>query len=196
MLRTRTVALRSCGKTANTSFTAVGRRRQAPRRFDRSSSRRPPVPFKPRAPHARIRPEGRFEPTWAVRPLELVRDVGRPMLVLEDPGGEPLERLLGACCEDNTCNDCIGSQSGKVQTEQMCSVCPSKQTLVAILHRLDRARDLDQPAGRCPDRRRGRARHASCCLGLHVHSDRRGRPCPWDRSQRRRSTQPGPVSAA
>jgi PAS domain S-box-containing protein len=32
---------------------------------------------------------------WAVRPLELVRDRGRTMLVLEDPGSEPLERLLG-----------------------------------------------------------------------------------------------------
>ena len=32
---------------------------------------------------------------WAVRPLELVRDRGRTMLVLEDPGGEPLDRHLG-----------------------------------------------------------------------------------------------------
>jgi PAS domain S-box-containing protein len=32
---------------------------------------------------------------WAVRPLELVRERGRTMLVLEDHGGEPLERLLG-----------------------------------------------------------------------------------------------------
>jgi serine/threonine protein kinase len=32
---------------------------------------------------------------WAVRPLELVRERGRTMLVLEDPGGEPLEGLLG-----------------------------------------------------------------------------------------------------
>ena len=31
---------------------------------------------------------------WAVRPLELWRDHGRTMLVLEDPGGEPLSRLL------------------------------------------------------------------------------------------------------
>jgi PAS domain S-box-containing protein len=36
---------------------------------------------------------------WAVRPLKLVREVGRTMLVLEDPGGEPLERLLGAPME-------------------------------------------------------------------------------------------------
>ena len=36
---------------------------------------------------------------WAVRPLELVRDAGRTMLVLEDAGGEPLDRLLGAPME-------------------------------------------------------------------------------------------------
>src|SRR4029077_18795131 len=33
---------------------------------------------------------------WAVRPLGLVRERGRTMLVLEDHDGEPLERLLGA----------------------------------------------------------------------------------------------------
>jgi serine/threonine protein kinase len=32
---------------------------------------------------------------WAVRPLDLVREGGRTMLVLEDPGGQPLERQLG-----------------------------------------------------------------------------------------------------
>jgi Histidine kinase-, DNA gyrase B-, and HSP90-like ATPase len=32
---------------------------------------------------------------WAVRPLEFVREDDRAMLVLEDPGGEPLDRLLG-----------------------------------------------------------------------------------------------------
>src|SRR5215813_11816275 len=36
---------------------------------------------------------------WAVRPLDLVRDAGRTVLVLEDAGGEPLERLLGAPME-------------------------------------------------------------------------------------------------
>ncbi|MGF6919290.1 trifunctional serine/threonine-protein kinase/ATP-binding protein/sensor histidine kinase [Paraburkholderia sp. 40] len=36
---------------------------------------------------------------WAVRPLELVREAGRTLLVLEDPGGEPLGRLLGAPME-------------------------------------------------------------------------------------------------
>src|SRR5580704_5082441 len=34
--------------------------------------------------------------TWALRPLELARDRGRPVLLLDDQGGEPLERLIGA----------------------------------------------------------------------------------------------------
>src|SRR5882757_10297016 len=37
--------------------------------------------------------------TWAVRPLELVRERGRTMLVLEDTGNEPLHRLLGTPME-------------------------------------------------------------------------------------------------
>ena len=32
--------------------------------------------------------------SWAVQPLELARAHGRTMLVLKDPGGEPLRRLL------------------------------------------------------------------------------------------------------
>ena len=36
---------------------------------------------------------------WAVRPLDLVRDAGRTMLVLEDEGGEPIDRLLGVPIE-------------------------------------------------------------------------------------------------
>src|SRR5271168_2114734 len=34
-------------------------------------------------------------PEWAVRPLHVLRQDGRPMLVLTDPGGEFLDRLLG-----------------------------------------------------------------------------------------------------
>jgi serine/threonine protein kinase len=34
-------------------------------------------------------------PEWAARPLQVVRQDGRPMLVLADPGGEFLDRLLG-----------------------------------------------------------------------------------------------------
>ena len=37
--------------------------------------------------------------TWAVRPLELVREANRIMLVLEDAGGEPLEKLPGVPME-------------------------------------------------------------------------------------------------
>jgi PAS domain S-box-containing protein len=37
--------------------------------------------------------------TWAVRPLDLVRDAGRTALVLEDVDGAPLDRLLGASME-------------------------------------------------------------------------------------------------
>jgi PAS domain S-box-containing protein len=32
---------------------------------------------------------------WAARPLTMARREGRSMLILEDPGGEPLDRLLG-----------------------------------------------------------------------------------------------------
>src|SRR5262249_34069535 len=38
---------------------------------------------------------GELDPTWAAQPVELVRDHGRFTLVLEDPGGELLARLLG-----------------------------------------------------------------------------------------------------
>ena len=38
---------------------------------------------------------------WAARPLTLVRREGGPMLILEDPGGEPLDRLLGQPLELN-----------------------------------------------------------------------------------------------
>ncbi|KQZ78891.1 trifunctional serine/threonine-protein kinase/ATP-binding protein/sensor histidine kinase [Pseudomonas sp. Root562] len=37
-----------------------------------------------------------LEGSWAVRPLEMLREAGQMQLVLEDPGGEPLVRLLEA----------------------------------------------------------------------------------------------------
>jgi len=40
-----------------------------------------------------------LDSAWAVRPLEIVRERGRTMLVLEDPGGELLDRRLGAPME-------------------------------------------------------------------------------------------------
>src|SRR6185503_6784604 len=36
-----------------------------------------------------------LDPAWAVRPLALTTLEGRPALVLEDPGGEPLLQLTG-----------------------------------------------------------------------------------------------------
>jgi PAS domain S-box-containing protein len=40
-----------------------------------------------------------LEGAWAVRPLELLRESRRPLLVLDDPGGEPLDGLLGTPME-------------------------------------------------------------------------------------------------
>src|SRR6476659_8177937 len=40
-----------------------------------------------------------LDEAWAAQPLDLVRDGGRAMLVLKDPGCEPLELLLGAPME-------------------------------------------------------------------------------------------------
>jgi hypothetical protein len=36
-----------------------------------------------------------LDPTWAARPLRLATDKGRLTLLSEDPGGEPLLRLVG-----------------------------------------------------------------------------------------------------
>src|SRR5258708_11344648 len=36
-----------------------------------------------------------LDPAWAARPLEVTRRDGRTMLILTDPGGEPLDRILG-----------------------------------------------------------------------------------------------------
>src|SRR5438309_11821882 len=35
-----------------------------------------------------------LEPAWAAKPLALTRHEGRTILVLTDPGGEPLDRIL------------------------------------------------------------------------------------------------------
>jgi len=40
-----------------------------------------------------------LDPSWAVQPLDLVRERGKAVLVLADPGGVPLDRLLGAPME-------------------------------------------------------------------------------------------------
>src|SRR6516225_6604622 len=43
--------------------------------------------------------KGELDDAWAVRPLDLVRERGRTLLVLKDPGGVPLDRLLGSPME-------------------------------------------------------------------------------------------------
>src|SRR5712672_2744796 len=35
-----------------------------------------------------------LDPAWAARPLALTRHEGRTVLVLKDPGGEPLDQVL------------------------------------------------------------------------------------------------------
>src|SRR5258708_5283680 len=35
-----------------------------------------------------------LDPAWAPRPLKVARRDGRTMLILTDPGGEPLDRVL------------------------------------------------------------------------------------------------------
>src|ERR1700757_2646977 len=35
-----------------------------------------------------------LDPAWAVKPLALARHEGRTILILKDPGGEPLDRIL------------------------------------------------------------------------------------------------------
>src|SRR5437660_9489505 len=35
-----------------------------------------------------------LDPAWAARPVALTRHDGRTILVFEDPGGEPLDRIL------------------------------------------------------------------------------------------------------
>src|SRR6202023_957575 len=42
---------------------------------------------------------GELEAAWAARPIALTRYNDRPTLVLEDPGGEPLDQLLSGPLE-------------------------------------------------------------------------------------------------
>src|SRR5262249_36060415 len=42
---------------------------------------------------------GESDEAWAVRPLALLREHGRTVLVLEDPGSQPIEQLLGVPME-------------------------------------------------------------------------------------------------
>src|ERR1700676_63343 len=42
---------------------------------------------------------GELDPAWAVLPVELTQHEGRAALVLDDPGGDPLDRLVGTPME-------------------------------------------------------------------------------------------------
>ena len=44
---------------------------------------------------ARIFSREELDPTWVARPIAMARHWGRTVLVLEDPGGAPLDQLLG-----------------------------------------------------------------------------------------------------
>src|SRR6516165_10127803 len=44
---------------------------------------------------------GELDPEWAAQPIACIRDGGRTKLVLRDPGGEPLDRFLGAPMDPN-----------------------------------------------------------------------------------------------
>jgi PAS domain S-box-containing protein len=62
------------------------------------AAERPSLPLLDRLAHEfLLRDE--LDSSWAARPMELQRDGDRAILLLEDPGGEPLERLLGAPME-------------------------------------------------------------------------------------------------
>ncbi len=54
---------------------------------------RPPLELIQRL-HTEYALRDELSPAWAARPLELTIHLSRPVLLLEDPGGEPLERLL------------------------------------------------------------------------------------------------------
>src|SRR6266702_3081452 len=61
----------------------------------RASSERPSPATLDRLAHEFVLKD-QLNGAWAVRPIRLVRENGRTVLELEDPGGEPLGRLIGA----------------------------------------------------------------------------------------------------
>jgi serine/threonine protein kinase len=54
-----------------------------------------PARGRSRSPRHEYELRDELDPAWAARPLALAREGGRTALLLEDPGGEPLERLMG-----------------------------------------------------------------------------------------------------
>ena len=59
---------------------------------------RPPPAILDRLTH-HLKLKDELDSAWAARPIELVREQGRTMLALEDPGGEPLTSLISAPME-------------------------------------------------------------------------------------------------
>jgi len=53
-----------------------------------------PSPRSPRRLEHEFSLASELDATWAARPLALARHQGRAILILEDPGGEPLDRLI------------------------------------------------------------------------------------------------------
>jgi PAS domain S-box-containing protein len=49
-----------------------------------------------------------LDPTWAARPMAIARHWDRTVLVLEDPGGEPLDQLLGPARNASAASDAGG----------------------------------------------------------------------------------------
>ena len=87
---------------------------------------------------------------WAVQPLELVRDVDRVMLVFADPGGEPIDRLLGALGDGTLFasrhRHCHGPGQGpatKVSTSAITAERPSPSSLDRLAHEYGLKDELD-----------------------------------------------------
>jgi PAS domain S-box-containing protein len=76
-----------------------GRRSDAPSVLEVMPATDHPAPETTRRLEREYALRADLDSAWAVRPLELSRRDGRPVLVLEDPGGEPLDRLVGSPLE-------------------------------------------------------------------------------------------------
>jgi predicted ATPase len=72
-----------------------GRRRDAPSVLEVTPATEHVAPETLRRLEREYALSAELDSAWALRPLELSRRDGRPVLVLEDPGGEPLDRLMG-----------------------------------------------------------------------------------------------------
>jgi hypothetical protein len=57
-----------------------------------ASAKQPPAQSRRRLEHE-YSLAAELDPAWAARPLALTRHEGRTILVLEDPGGEPLDQV-------------------------------------------------------------------------------------------------------